>query len=549
MKRRSFLAGMAAGAAISTLDWLRFFKSHGVPGSPKELGMAKAAAQAMADPHFLIYWFQEGGWEGYSLLNPIDTRNDAQLTIPAGSLTPNPSWSAQRYRPTGYALAGNPPSTSGNIVYGNLAAGGSSLFPDLAVVASHHGATFHSGSRWEYHYGKYSHNLSDMRQPDERTVMQAFCEAYGQSYLLPHISWHRWLSDGELALDSYPNGTGYYENLGPAWAWTIYGQTPADMRNRLTQIKNLNAGQRDARIRTFVDNLHDSFLKDKSGPTVAAFQSAVDIHRALVMGNSTAIDPATLFTDTQLRTDFNLQNGDESTNSRSVNGNPARSKYSPATNVQALMTYELMTKGLSCGFWLENRDIRAFDSHGLRQTIMNNQGQTDQTNLINTNLWAPLKTLVAKLKGTPYPGMTGKSYWDFTTIVLCSEMGRSIYGDVASILGSNDSDASKYSQIMQQDVCAHWPTSSVAFLGGSVKGNASWGRVGTSSQDAIPLMPDGTLDPAYDPVTGQLKQQQGSVGSFVPDAGSVYATALYLSGIDPTGKGRNTGKPMKFIHK
>ena len=38
MKRRNFLLGATAGAAISTLDWLRFFKSFGVPGTKKELG-------------------------------------------------------------------------------------------------------------------------------------------------------------------------------------------------------------------------------------------------------------------------------------------------------------------------------------------------------------------------------------------------------------------------------------------------------------------------------------------------------------------------------
>ena len=87
--------------------------------------------------------------------------------------------------------------------------------------------------------------------------MQAFCEAYGANYLLPHVSWHRWLSDGELSVPNYPEGTGYYEKLGPAYAHTIYGKTPADMRNRLVV-----AGQRHRRTRAtrasgqFVDNLH-----------------------------------------------------------------------------------------------------------------------------------------------------------------------------------------------------------------------------------------------------------------------------------------------------
>ncbi|NOK04270.1 MULTISPECIES: hypothetical protein [Myxococcus] len=52
------------------------------------------------------------------------------------------------------------------------------------------------------------------------------------------------------------------------------------------------------------------------------------------------------------------------------------------------------------------------------------------------NLWNPLKTLVANLKATPY-GMTRKSYYDFTTIVLASKMERTISGDVESILSNS----------------------------------------------------------------------------------------------------------------
>jgi hypothetical protein len=88
-----------------------------------------------------------------------------------------------------------------------------------------------------------------------------------------------------------------------------------------------------------------------------------------------------------------------------------------------------------------------------------------------------------------------------------------------------------------------------------VNGNTQWGRVGTQSFDAIPIMPDGTLDPAFDPVTGQLKSgMSASPNSFITDAGHLYATALYCSGLDPdalraAGKGRNTSPPLKFIKK
>ncbi|MGZ6132247.1 MAG: hypothetical protein ACXWLF_09485, partial [Myxococcaceae bacterium] len=188
MQRRTFLKAVAGSSVITTLDWLRWFRSFGVPGTAKELGIATAAAQAATEPHYLVYWFQEGGWDGYSMFNPLDTRNDATLVIPAGTLDPSPTWTDQLYRPSGYGTPPNdPPITRGNITYGFLASDGmASLANDLAVVSSHHGNEFHSGGRWDYHYGRYSHSLSASRGDDERTVMQAFCEAYGASTLLPN---------------------------------------------------------------------------------------------------------------------------------------------------------------------------------------------------------------------------------------------------------------------------------------------------------------------------------------------------------------------------
>jgi len=558
MERRTFLKAVAGTSVITTLDWLRWFRSFGVPGTSKELGIATAAAQAAAEPHYLIYWFQEGGWDGYSMFNPLDTRNDATLVIPAGTLNPNPSWSDQLYRPSGYGTPPNdPPKTQGNLTYGFLAADGiSSLASDLAVVSSHHGNEFHSGGRWDYHYGKYNHSLSAARGDDERTVMQAFCEAYGASTLLPHVCWHRWLSDGELSLANYPEGTGYYEKLGPPYAHTLYGKLPEDMRNRLRQIQGLTANARDARIRTFVDDLHRNFVADKNSESVKAFASAVQIHQSLV-GSTVTVDPNAMFTDPALRSAFNVQPSDETTSAAEVNGNPARSKESPNTNVQAMMAYELMTKGLSIGFWIESRDVRGFDTHFPRRGVFqysNPRGQTNQLSRMRKDLWSPLVTLVAKLKATQHP-VTGKSYWDHTTIVLASEMGRMMGADASSILQSAATDGDKYSQIMDQDVCQHWLVSSVAFLGGTVQGNRQWGRVGTATQDAIPILPDGTLDPAFDPVTGAHRAgTTPSPNGFVSDCGHAYATALYLSGLDPDalraqGKGKNTSPPMRFIKR
>lgn len=550
MKRRDFL-GLALGSALSTVDFLKYFRAHGVPGTKKELGVMEAAAATAAAPHYLIYWFCEGGWDGYSMFNPLDTSNDGTRVIPAGTLRPNPSWSAQTYRPRGWGTAPqNQPRIQGNISYGYLAQQGLPLFNDLSVVSSHQGSVFHSGSRWEYHYGKYGGDvpLSAVRQPDERTVMQAFCEAYGQSYLLPHVSWHRWLADGELSLSNFPEGTGYYEKLGPAWANTVYGLTPEGMRQRLTAIQALSSSLRGARVRAFVDNLHQSFIKDKNSESVKAFASAVAIYKSQV-GGAPGLAPSNMFNNSTLLSDFKVSAQDLQTTSVVIDGNPARSKESPSANVQAMMTYELMTKGLSCGFFIESRDIRGFDSHRGRSSVFSNQGQTDQAYAINGSLWSPLNVLVSKLKNAVHP-VTGQSYFNHTTIVLCSEMGRMVGADAASILASTASDSDKYVQIMDQDVCQHWYVSSCAFLGGNIKGNTQFGRVGTATMTYIPMMPDGTLDPAFNPVTGVLiPGRTASPSSFVSDAGHVYATALYAAGLNPTGRGRNVRPPMKFLTK
>jgi hypothetical protein len=72
--------------------------------------------------------------------------------------------------------------------------------------------------------------------------------------------------------------------------------------------------------------------------------------------------------------------------------------------------------------------------------------------------------------------------------------------------------------------------------------------VGTSSLEGIPIRADGTLDPAYNPATGLL-QGTKDPNSFVTNAGHVYATALYLTGINPAGKGLNTAPPLTFVKK
>ncbi|HZH03657.1 MAG TPA: hypothetical protein VEY30_07715, partial [Myxococcaceae bacterium] len=305
----------------------------------------------------------------------------------------------------------------------------------------------------------------------------------------------------------------------------------------------------------FLDDANANFLRGREGESIRSFDAAVKIHKTLT-GGGVDIDASKLFTNATLRSEFGITAQDEQTSQGEINGNPARSKECPNTNVQAMMAYELMTQGLSIAFWIESRDLRRFDTHISRgdggYSILSRKGQPDQLDMMRKNLWTPLKTFVAKLKATPY-GTSGKSYYDYTTIVLASEMGRTINGDVEAILQSADSDAVKYQKIMEQDCCQHWKVSSAAFLGGTVRGNSQWGRVGGSTLEPIPILANGALDPAYDADTGQLKGTK-SAQSFVTDAGHVYSTALHLSGLDPSalrgqGKGRNDRPPLAFIKK
>src|SRR5207245_703632 len=111
-------------------------------------------------------------------------------------------------------------------------------------------------------------------------------------------------------------------------------------------------------------------------------------------------------------------------------------------------TYELMRDGMGCGFWIETRDIRKFDSHYGRSGLWKKDaertplGQPDQTNMMAEDLWTPLHALVDSLKTTQYHN-TGASLFDHTTIVVTSEFGRTIHGDVADILKMKISDDDK----------------------------------------------------------------------------------------------------------
>ena len=555
--RRNFLKqGAAAAGAISVAEWLGFFRDNGVPGTSSDWGFAKARAQAEGEPggpeedRYLVYWFAEGGWDSYSMFSPVDTPNNGGLDIPVDTLHPTPEWSDQIYRAPGFGSGERPLSAVvSGIRHGYLAAGGTSLMADMFALSSLKGNTFHSGGRLDMHYGSYRRQLAGRREPDERSVMQAFAEAKGASFLLPNISWHRWLSDGELDLGQFPEGTGYAEQLGPAYAHTVYAKTPRDLKSRLAAVGDVGTQQRRRIVGRYTDDLHTRFLRGRDGQSVRAFASALEIHKNL-SNSDIALDLEVLFEDEALRADFGVLAGDDASTATSVNGNPARSKESPHVRVQAMMAYELMRAKVSCAVWIESRDVRRFDSHLGRRAVLTRDGNSDQLTLTRQEIWEPLIAFVNKLKATPMPGTTdGTTMYDRTTIVLCSEMGRTIQGDVSSIVDDASKTVSqRYQEVLDQDVCQHWHVSSAAFLGGNVRGGSQAGGVGRQSLDIIPIRNDGTLDPAFDPQTGLLRSGQSQTG-FIPEAGHIYSTALQLAGVDPTGKGRNEKPALSFIQR
>lgn len=537
----------ATAAGLSCADFLSYFLHHGLPHDSRGSLLADDAVAANRDPHFLLYWFLEGGWCGYDMFNPVVTANNVVDRLDAIS--------DERYRVLQWGQDGYGIHQHGNIRYGFLAEDGKDLFPDMAVLSSMHTGTGHSTERLRTHMGSYEFRNTDERGEDERSVMQAFAEVYGQPYLLPHLSWHWWLSDGELNEVQYTGRRGYYHALGPRHAHTLYAGTPANLRQLLLRMQEESGSQVGRHIESFLDNAHSEFLKDDNIDAVRSYQSARDIYldmrrQGLRLDRSSLLG---MFTDPELREQFNVKPEDELITYRSVNGNKARSKHAPNANVQAMMAWELMSAGMSCAFFIESRDVRRFDSHFGRSRLWKADGtpigMPDQTSMMRENLWDPLHVLVERLKSTEYAD-TGKSYFDYTNIVLTSEFGRSLHGNVDPILAKNIDQKKQESEIGGQDICSHWKVTSCAFLGGNVQGDRQYGKVGDDTLMAIPLMPDGSLDPNYDPVSGDLRKDhephpQGSI----PNHGDVYATALALSGINPKGRGRNERGPLEYVMK
>lgn len=544
-----FIKRVGSGlGSLSTQAFLAHFMQFGLPAtSARAEALAAEAVAEAEEPRFLIYWFVEGGWMGYDMFNPVVTPNNV--------VTRGPDVSKERYRVLKFGEDPFRIQTHGNIRYGYLAEDGKDLFPDMAVLSSMETGAFHSGERLKAHYGHYTYRLTDERGEDERTVMQAFAEAKGKPFVLPHLSWHLWLSDGELNENQYTGRRGYYHALGPSHAHTIYAGPPERLRAFMRRMRGMSTDAVNQRIQGFVRDMDGMLLDDATGEAAQSYKSAREIYLSLA-NRGLELDPNLLenfFVSPALKEEFKVKPADELITYRSVNGNKARTKNTPAVNTQAMMTFELMRAGYSCAFWIEPRGIRDFDHHFGRQGLWRPDGtpvgQIDTTSKMREELWDPLKALVARLRSTQYKD-TGKSLYDLTTIVLTSEFGRSIHGDVDAIKTMPIPETEKQKLIQAQDVSQHWKVTSAAFLGGSVKGDAQYGGVGERTLMPIPILPDGAMDPAYDSVTGELREgQRRSDKSILPDHGDVYATALRLTGLNPAGRGRNQRGPLEFIGK
>lgn len=545
--RRQFLRQFAASStSVSASQFLAHFLTAGLPATTARAeAMAADKSDEAGLPRFLVYWFVEGGWMGYDMFNPVVSPNHVLQRLEDPSL--------ERYRILRWGEEDRGIKVRGNIRYGYLAEDGADLFPKMSVLSSMHTGSFHSGERLKAHLGEYSYRIGDERQDDERTVMQAFAEARGQSFILPHLSWHWWLADGELNEVQYSGRRGYYHALGPSHAHTIYAGTPERLREFMKRLRGMSADPVNRQVRKFLDEMDDRLLDDDSSEVVRAYRSARSIYTSM-SERGLELDGGMLdgfFRDAELRERFKVGPADEVVTYRSINGNKARTKYTPATNVQAMMAYELMRSGLSCALWIESRGIRDFDDHFSRRGLWKADGtpvgMPDTTARMKQDLWDPLKTFVSLLESTQYKD-TGKSLYDLTTIVLTSEFGRSMHGDVAAIRAMSIPEPEKKKMIDDQDICQHWMVTSCAFLGGSVRGDAQFGRIGEETLMAIPILPDGSLDPAFDPLSGKLLEgRRQSEGAFIPNHGDVYATALHLAGVDPKGRGRNTRPPMTFV--
>ena len=309
------------------------------PGTAKELGIAEAAAQAAAEPHFLIYWFQEGGWDGYSMFNPVDTPNDATLVIPAGTLNPDPGVERPALPADGLRHGAattrrrrrgtSPTATSPQD-------GHRARSRDMAVVSQP--PRQHVPLRRPLGLPLrqvHPHALSAERGADERTVMQAFCEAYGANYARCRTSrWHRWLSDGELSAGQLPRG-----HRATTRSWARRTRTPSTARRRRTcasgcrQIQAAH-GERARRAHpaaSWTTSTSNFIARQEQRVGEGLRLGGADPPQ--LAGRAAGIDrePDHACSPTPtLRAEFDVQRGGRDRRPPpSVNGNPARSKETP----------------------------------------------------------------------------------------------------------------------------------------------------------------------------------------------------------------------------
>ena len=117
LPRRRFLRNVGTAAvALTCADFLRYFKAYGAPADGRAERLAGEAVDANDDPHFLTYWYLEGGWCGYDMFNPVMTANNVHQRLERIS--------DERYRVINWGQEDYTIYEQDNIRYGYLASGG-----------------------------------------------------------------------------------------------------------------------------------------------------------------------------------------------------------------------------------------------------------------------------------------------------------------------------------------------------------------------------------------------------------------------------------------
>ncbi len=160
-RRAALVLKRAAGdsIAITAADFLGYLLNHGDPNQGRAWASSvKAKAREGADPHYLIYWFVEGGWASYDMFSPVESPNNVITRLPLEQI------SKERYRVLKWGEPGYTIQTRQHPlrVPGRR---GKDLFPEAAVLASMHTGSFHSGERLKTHMGSYNLRLRPTANP------------------------------------------------------------------------------------------------------------------------------------------------------------------------------------------------------------------------------------------------------------------------------------------------------------------------------------------------------------------------------------------------